>query len=413
MKLAPLLIVWLSACGGEAGDTRHQEPQDKFGGATAVRITAPAEGETVEELVEVAFSAGSKVAWARFAVDDGEPGDWIDAGAGSAQVTVPTGRHELTIIGYDADKNELSRDDVTVKVVADGSGGWVTITSPADGAVVTNPVQFVVDASADVEAIELYADDWLLGTVAPGDVLTYTFSGTGYERVVDAHGLGGDGARVASDTVSITVEAGNTPGPSDFNAMVLDLVDTYPTDGSIEYWWPDDVDWPGTTKDLWYRDIMVAENGGYDACYCVGVTWEIFFKAWQDYDRSTGGDGDDLNGLSADDALDMRVTWYVRDLNGDGPGLALEEYGLGTSVDSFDDWRAGDFVQFWRTSGSGHQGVFIDWIFDDDGDRIGMEYFACNSDGPGYNDEYFGSHSGALDAQYMYAGRPYMPEDWR
>ena len=54
------------------------------------------------------------------------------------------------------------------------------------------------------------------------------------------------------------------------------------------------------------------------------------------------------------------------------------------------------------------------WVTDSDGARIGMEYASCqgSTDGLGVNDEYFGSHSGALDPGAMYAGRAYLSDHW-
>jgi hypothetical protein len=388
-------------------------PEDHFGDATSVRITAPDLGATVEDRFDVQFESGADVDTVRVEIDGVPTTDYVLAdGIGAETVEVASGHHDIDVVGYDEARVELSRDTISVRVLSDPSEGWVSITSPIDGSNPVNPVQFAVDGSDDIARVELMADEWPIGEVAPGGVLTYAFSGTGYERTIEALGFDAAEVLVATDVITITVEAGEEAPVSDFNALVLDLLATYPTDGSIGYYWPTGSTWSGSTQDIYYQGDLVADDGGFEDCYCTGLTWELYLRAWQALDQTTGGTGDDLNGLAYDEVMDMRVDWYVRDIDGDGPGIALENYGLGESVASFDDWQAGDFVQLWRTSGSGHQVVFMDWITDGSGNRLGFDYFGCNSGGPSYNDEYFGTFSGALDPLHMYSGRPSMPEDW-
>jgi hypothetical protein len=423
MRGAVVLVFGLFACdlhGGDAsGTVRHPPPptdEDQFVGPRQVRITAPSDGETVEDAFDVDYEAGDKVATVRISVDGDPVSGFVRVAHGPVAVELESGRHTLTLVAYDDASAELSRDAIAVRVLADASAAWVSITSPADGSNPTNPVQFAVAGSADVDHVELTADGYALGSVAPDGVLTYTFAGTGYERQIEAVAFDRSGAELSRDDIAITPEAGNVAPPSDFNDMVLALVDEYPTDSSIDYYWPQGTDWSGSTQDIDYRGVRVANSGGFRSCYCVGLTWEIYLRSWQEFDRSTGGDADDLNGMTADDVLSMRTDWFVRELDGPGASVAFENYGLGLDVQSFDDWRPGDFVQLWRTSGSGHNVIFIDWVTDDDGNRIGMKYWACNgtssTDGPGYNEEYFGSFNGALDPSKMYAGRAYMPGDW-
>jgi len=85
----------------------------------------------------------------------------------------------------------------------------VAFTAPADGSTVENPVSFSFTAH-DVAWLTLDADGYAMGTVSdPAETgsLAYTFSGTGYERLVTLTGYDASGAAVASDTVTITVDA--------------------------------------------------------------------------------------------------------------------------------------------------------------------------------------------------------------
>lgn len=88
--------------------------------------------------------------------------------------------------------------------------------------------------------------------------------------------------------------------------------------------------------------------------------------------------------------------------------LALENLGIGSMVDKDPNTnppnlpmaQPGDFVQFWRGSGSsasGHSVVFLDWVKGPDGEVLGIKYRStqASTDGIGDRVEYF---KGAKDA---------------
>ena len=83
----------------------------------------------------------------------------------------------------------------------------VAILSPADGAVLENPVTFRVSL-ADVAWAELDADGYSLGRIeVDGESeVTYPFSGTGYPRVVTLTGYDASGMQAAQDAVSLEVQ---------------------------------------------------------------------------------------------------------------------------------------------------------------------------------------------------------------
>ncbi|MCB9741661.1 MAG: hypothetical protein H6741_02025 [Alphaproteobacteria bacterium] len=406
------LLLLLLACAPSADLV--EDPGDGFGDAQSVRIRAPANGATLDGPVTLRFQVGAEVSQVRLFGDDEALTGFEDPGAGTLTVELEPGRHVLELVGYDDRRAELSSAPLQVRVVAPEVESWVGIMSPSDGSHPINPVQFVVEASDEVVSIEITADGWSLGEVAPGESLGYRFSGTGYVREIEATGFDASGEALATDHITITPEAGAEAPDSEFNALILDLAASYPQDGTYAYYWPSTGSWSGSTRDLWYQGERVADDGGYSACYCSGITWELYLRAWQEYEGMTGGDPDDLNGMFADDVREMRRDWYVRDLYGPGPSVALEAYGLGYEVQSFDDYQPGDFIQFWRTSGSGHTAVFMGWEYDDDGSRSGIRYLSCqgSTDGYGVNAEYFGSFNGAIDPVSVYVGRAAMPVDW-
>jgi hypothetical protein len=391
------------------------EEGDNFGGDATVRIVSPSNNATLTGAFDLAFTAGDAVDSLSIRVDGDDAVTGVSPADGSATLDLPEGRHTLSLLGLDANSSEVSRDTIVVRTLDDATS-FVSVTSPADGALVVNPVQFTFDASDDVDEVEILADGWSLGRAQPGEILSYTFGGTGYSREIEAIAYDRTGDEVASDTLTVTVEAAAPAKVSSFNAKVLELIEEYPTDSSIDYYWPSGVDWSGSTRDILYQDALVADDGGYSSCFCVGMTWEVYLRAWLAIDAAEGGSGTDLHGLAPDDVFDMRTDWFVRDIRGPGASAAFENYGLGVEVESFDDWEPGDFVQFWRHSGSGHNVIFTDWITNSSGARIGFEYWSCNgassTDGPGYNEEYFGSSGSSIDPMYTYGARAYMPADW-
>ena len=385
---------------------------DNFGNGDTVRIVSPTSGETVPTAFTVHYTAGSNVAsLGLFA--DGASVTTIESveGEGDLAVTLAEGKYTLELVGYGPKGSELSHDDLTLRV-SDG-GEWVTITSPSDGANVSNPVTFTVTASAGMESVELLADGWPIGSVntsATGEgQLTYTFSGTGYAREIEAQSPDG----TATDSLSITVEPEENPDTSSFNDVVTKYLETYPTDGTDGYYWPSGSDWDGTTRDIWYQDVLVAEGDPQGRCYCVGLTWEVFMRAWAEVDQSTGGDGT-INGMSVDDLYSFRTDWFVREVDGPGPSVAMENYGIGEEITDVSKLEPGDFVQFWRHSGSGHNVIFIDWV-KDGGSIVGIQYWSTQSstDGISYNEEYFGSSGSSIDPNLLYAARGWMPSDWQ
>jgi len=389
--------------------------EDGFGDTRDVRISEPYSGQVVGAAFTVRFDFGAEVELVR-AFLDGEPGTGFEKpGKGRLDLQAESGRYHLELIAYDDRRTELSRDMVDVRVREDsGDVPWVGITTPVEGAHPLNPVVFSATASDGVTSIEFTVDDWPIGSISPGASFTYSFEEVGFEREIEAAAYAGE-ELVASDLIHVTVEDSVVePGPTDFNELVIDLVEAYPKDGTYTFYWPSSGGWSGSTRDLYYRDQKVADHGGHSACYCSGITFEWYLRAWQEWATTTGADVEDLNGIGSTDIWQFRRDWYVRELKGPGPTAAMENYGVGTDVGSFDNWQRGDFVQLWRNNGSGHTVVFWGWILDEENNIIGMKYASCQNatDGLGISEEYFGSFSGALDPQYMWAARAWLPEHW-
>jgi hypothetical protein len=411
---ALLMLLALAACQNEPGKaTRSGGQNSDFERDTTVRVLAPINGETVDSTFVLQYRAGGAVADLQLQVDE-EPYAMTytpnTRGEGEVTIEVGEGRHTIRLAGVDADGVELSHFDLTVRnVVAETP--WVTVSSPADGASVSNPVAFTASAADDVDEVVWYADGAELGRSTPSRVFRYEFDESGAEYDIEAVALT-DGEVVARDNLTITVTEGSDAPITSANDLVLATLAAYPLDGSYAYWWPDDVDWGGNPHDIYYLGRMFSPGDPERRSYCVGMTFEVFMSVEEQLDELYAGDGS-INGVPFDELYDLRTDWFVRDLYGRGIVDAMENYGIGDAITDFDDVQPGDIIQFWRHSGSGHNAIFIDWLYDE-GEIVGFEYWSTqgSTDGIGYNDERFGSTGSTVDPSFFFAGRLRMPEDW-
>ena len=411
-----MLFLLLAACapqkGGDDARRAEQSAEDQtFLRADSVQVTSPTNGGTVESPFMLSFVAGKNVDSVSLLVDGAEVST-ADVGDGSLTVTLEDGLHDLQLEGFDADGAPLGSHALSIRVAAAGDS-WVTLTSPTAESYVYNPVTFVVAQSADIATVEIFVDGASLGTTNSEGLLTAEVPGEGAAHFVEARGYNAAAQMRASDGINVTVEPGESLSGSGYNALVLDILQSYATDGTHDYYWPADGGWYGTTRDVVYRGTTVAEGDPAGRCYCVGLTWEVMLRAFELADSTTGGDGT-LNGLSVSQLNEFRVDWFVRDLYGDGVVTALENYGLGEQVRSWTDVEPGDFVQFWRNSGSGHSVIFMDWETNSSGDVSGFRYWSTQSstDGISYNSEYFGTTGSSVNASYFFVARALMPSEW-
>ena len=197
-----LFTMW--SCGEDSDSQRF--PGEDFAVAGAVRVTSPANGDTLESPFTVQFTTAEGVDSVRLEAG-GATINTADAATAEMIVELDEGRVGLRLIGMDENGDDLSDHSIGVKVVA-AEEPWVTITSPADGAEVTNPVTFALTASEDIDLITIEADGWELGSVNPDDTLTYTFTNTDEIRDILATGWTTEEEPVASDEIEITVIEG-------------------------------------------------------------------------------------------------------------------------------------------------------------------------------------------------------------
>ncbi|MFA6618632.1 MAG: T9SS type A sorting domain-containing protein [Candidatus Neomarinimicrobiota bacterium] len=198
-----------------------------------------------------------------------------------------------------------------------------------------------------------------------------------------------------------------------FNDYVIDLLEEYHRDGRYPYSWVSG--YKGVTKDLYYQGRLIA-NANADSSqstYCCGITFEIWYRAMMRL-LDDMNMPENINNMKASNFSSFISKWFVQEKNGDGPGIALVDYGLGKKIDNMQDVKKGDFVQIWRTSGSGHSVIFINWTYNAEGDTTGMRYWSTqpSTQGVNYNIEYFSGYGGKVDKAHTHYSRGFKPEDF-
>lgn len=198
------------------------------------------------------------------------------------------------------------------------------------------------------------------------------------------------------------------PAPKEsLNGYVLAQMASYPMDGSYAYHWPKSGTWEGTTQTLVYQGRTLCTGDPKKRSYCCGLTFEVYLCALL---KAAGGE---IEGLNAAELHELRLRFFgdskVKRERRRLAAYGLESLGLGTQLKSLDDARPGDFVQFWRHSGSGHSAIFVNWIRNRSGKITGFVYWSSQSStrGIGYNRESIGPK--AVKRDEIYIGRADWP----
>ena len=86
--------------------------------------------------------------------------------------------------------------------------------------------------------------------------------------------------------------------------------------------------------------------------------------------------------------------------------LGALRYAVGLASSDWESARAGDFVQLWRRSGSGHSVVFLSWVRKG-GKIVGLRYWSTqpSTNGIGVSAEYFDRGRAPLDRKRFYLCR--------
>lgn len=173
----------------------------------------------------------------------------------------------------------------------------------------------------------------------------------------------------------------------------------------------------GVTENIIYKGSLIAKANpdGSKSSHCVGLTYEVFFKAMEERNKEAGIAPDNFNNMTINNMNDFMLTWYnakgTPKSAGDQLAGAIAKYGLGSQINRLEDAKAGDFIDFSRTK-SGHAAVFINWLKNDNGDIVGFRYWSTqeSTNGIAYKEEYFsdnpqGTFKGTVNRNQLYIGR--------
>ena len=201
-----------------------------------------------------------------------------------------------------------------------------------------------------------------------------------------------------------------------YNQIVLDIINTY-KGGKYPYLLNDDyANYNGVTENIYYDGMLFlkANPNGDHASHCAGITFEVFFKAMQEWNRQRGLNTDRIGNLSYSQMQDFMLQWYVADGQKDQSNLttALVQYGLGKRITDLNEAKPGDFIDLSRENNTGHTVVFLGWIRDE-GQIGGLKYWSSQGSTGGISKktEYFnvlrkdGTKYGNIMIDKLYIGR--------
>ena len=194
------------------------------------------------------------------------------------------------------------------------------------------------------------------------------------------------------------------PDSADFAHHVLQTIATYPTDGTHAYYWPKHGSWQGVTRDIAYEGRVVAQGDPQGRCHCSGLTWEVFMRALDAYNREHTPKV--LNAWTNEEVQRFRFLWFGSDGNKQCIHNAVLTFAIGFAIKDKNDAAPGDFVQFWRGTGSGHSVVFDRWVRDPEGNITALRYWSTQkkTNGIAYNTETVGGKKG-IDLNKTYIVR--------
>lgn len=204
---------------------------------------------------------------------------------------------------------------------------------------------------------------------------------------------------------------------SELNNYVLNVIPAY-SGGKYPYLLNNDYShYNGVTENIVYKGSLIAKANpdGSKSSHCVGLTYEVFFKAMEERNIEAGIALDNFNNMTVNNMRDFMMTWYnakgTPKTQGDQLAGAIVKYGLGTQIKRLEDANAGDFIDFSRTR-SGHTAVFINWLRDSKGNIVGFKYWSTqeSTGGIAYKEEYFsdnpqGTLKGTVNRSQLYIGR--------
>lgn len=187
------------------------------------------------------------------------------------------------------------------------------------------------------------------------------------------------------------------------NASLVRLMLLYPRDGSHKYWWPKkkEQQYDGSTTNILLQGRKVMNGEPQGRTFCCGLTLEVFYRFAAEKPAFA-----DL--LATTDTARVKSLWFCRNLFSPGPQDALLALDAGRRIGDPEEALPGDFVQIWRNDKSGHSVMFVNWLRDATGKRVGLQYWSSQiaTQGIGFNSESFGDEKKQIVEKYLSITRP-------
>jgi hypothetical protein len=222
---------------------------------------------------------------------------------------------------------------------------------------------------------------------------------------------------IKTDTQPVT--SANVKGvlkQMDLNSYILNIISTYEI-GNYPYLLNNDYEnYNGVTQTLSYQGTTIAKANpdGSKSSHCVGLTFEVFYRAMQERNKDLGLPEDNFNNMTTEEMHDFLLTWYAAlgtpKAEGNQLAGAIAKYGLGTQIKDLEQVKQGDFIDFSRTNNSGHTAIFINWLRDASGKIIGFKYWSTqtSTNGINYKEEYFSDYSSDANKGLVYRNQLYI-----
>ena len=199
--------------------------------------------------------------------------------------------------------------------------------------------------------------------------------------------------------------------------------------------------------DIEYNNDLLKGNNSINSppseTMCVATMLEVITTAIEIYSKETGDKkvfsketGAPIQFWQGVKKTNIKPYIYVMDgVRSTGTGYALEKFGMGRQI-KFEYLKEGDFINFSRTTESGHAVDFLGYL-DKNGkilknysDKVvGFKYFSAQGKGKydaglGFRNAYFsGNCNSSTDSvlndckifrnAYLYSGRMYSPQNWK
>lgn len=185
------------------------------------------------------------------------------------------------------------------------------------------------------------------------------------------------------------------------NKSIVQILLSYPRDGQHKYWWPKGGSYDGSTTDVVIAGKTVMKGEPQARTFCCGLTLEVFY-------RYAAAQNPQIASMLAENEKQFKKNWFCLKINSPGPLDALDAAAIGNEITDWEQALPGDFIQLWRNDKSGHSVIFINWLRDAAGQRVGLQYWSTQTgtNGIGFASEAFGTAKKQINTDHFSITRP-------